>query len=348
MTVPSPKTNKGIADSSFPACYVEMPASAESRRAAFYLAAEEYVAHVLPEDNYLFTWVLSPTVVMGRNQVANQEINLPFCKAEGIDIIRRKSGGGCIYADKGNIMTSLITGAGAVEPLFIEYAHSIAKGLKTLGVEVQVSGRNDITLAEGQKICGNAFYHLPKRNIVHGTMLYDTNERLMAGALTPEQPKLQAAGVKSVRSRIGLLKNKLSIDIETLRLEFRHMLCNRTIKLNEKDIREIEIIEDEYYDPEYLFGKVNRNDIICSQRFEGCGRVELHFTLKEGIIEKVMLCGDFFEQGHAENQFLQAFSGKPFTKDGIESIINAFHPEQFIRNLTDDNLWDLIAKNLPH
>ncbi len=74
----------------FPACHVVFPASADSRRATFYLAAEEYIAQKLPADNYLFSWQLSPTVVIGRNQVVHQEINLDFCQAEGIDVVRRK------------------------------------------------------------------------------------------------------------------------------------------------------------------------------------------------------------------------------------------------------------------
>ena len=159
----------------FPACFVELPSYTEHRRAPFYLAAEEYIAQTLPVDNYLFSWQLGPTVVMGRNQVAHQEVDLDFCRREGIDVVRRKSGGGAIFADSRNIMWSLITGEGAVEPLFVEYAEKVARALNKLGADVELSGRNDIVLRDGGKICGNAFYHLPNRNIVHGTMLYDTN-----------------------------------------------------------------------------------------------------------------------------------------------------------------------------
>ena len=111
----------------FPACFVELPSYTEHRRAPFYLAAEEYIAQTLPVDNYLFSWQLGPTVVMGRNQVAHQEVDLDFCRREGIDVVRRKSGGGAIFADSRNIMWSLITGEGAVEPLFVEYAEKVLK-----------------------------------------------------------------------------------------------------------------------------------------------------------------------------------------------------------------------------
>lgn len=328
---------------SFPACFVELPASAEGRRAAFYLAAEEYVARELPEDNYLFTWVLSPTVVMGRNQVAAHEVNLGFCRSEGIDVVRRKSGGGCIYADGGNVMISLITGAGAVEPLFAEYACRVAEGLRELGAEVAVSGRNDIVLSGGGKICGNAFYHLPKRNIVHGTMLYDTDMRLMTGALTPDVRKLEAAGVKSVRSRIGLLKDRLNIGVDKLRVELRRMLCDRSIRLGEDDIQHIKAMESDYYDPEYLFGKAERSDFVCSRRIEGCGRVELRFTLNGHIVEKVSVSGDFFGQGDVGNAFSDAFSGVSLTRGGIKEAIGTWHPEHSIRGLDADSLLTLIT-----
>jgi len=330
----------------FPACFVELPASAEGKRAAFYLAAEEYVARVLPEGNYLFTWVLSPTVVMGRNQVAADEINLAFCRSEGIDVARRKSGGGCIYADTGNIMVSLITGAGAVEPLFAEYASCVAGGLRQLGAGVEVSGRNDIVLSDGGKICGNAFYHLPKRNIVHGTMLYDTDLRLMTGALTPDAGKLRSSGVKSVRSRIGLLKDKLDIGVEQLRAELRNILCDRTIRLDEDDIQYIKAMETDYYDPEYLFGKAESTHFACSRRIEGCGKVELHFALKNNIIEKVGVHGDFFEQKSASEAFTEAFSGVSLTYGGIKEAITTWHPEISIRGLDAESLVAMITEKI--
>ena len=147
---------------------------------------------------------------MGRHQIAHQEVDLDYCRAEGIDVVRRKSGGGAIFADEGNIMWSLIAEEGPVEPLFQAYAQRVAEALGQLGAEVKVTGRNDLTLAQGGKICGNAFYHLPHRNIIHGTMLYDTDPPRMQAALHPEEAKLTSKGVASVRSRIALLKDHLS------------------------------------------------------------------------------------------------------------------------------------------
>lgn len=326
----------------FPACYLELPTSTGNRRAAFYLAAEEYVAQQLPPDNYLFTWQLRPTVVMGRNQVAHQEVDLDFCQREGIDIIRRRSGGGAIFADERNIMTSLITPGGAVEPLFKEYAERVAEGLRQLGAPAVVSGRNDITLEGGGKICGNAFYHLTDHNIVHGTMLYDTDPRLMQGALHPDTSKLEEKGVKSVRSRVALLKDYLSIDVCELRNQLRLLLTDRTLSLTAEDVERIEEIEQRYYEPNYLLGSSATADVTRSARIPGCGQVDILFHLQGSLISKAQVQGDYFELGDANEAFSKALVGIAFTPEQMAKAIKTHHPEQTIRGLNEEQLTNLI------
>lgn len=333
----------------FPACYLALPPSAEGRRAAFYLAAEEYVARTLPTDHYLFSWVLSPTVVMGRNQVAEQEVNLPFCRAHGIDIIRRKSGGGSIFADPHNIMLSLVAPGGAVEPLFAEYATAVAQALQGLGAPVEVAGRNDLVLRSGGKVCGNAFYHLPHRNIVHGTMLLETDLPTMAQALTPAPRAQQALGVKSVRSRVGALRDYLSMDVPTLRQALRERLTNRTVQLTDDDLQAIKAIEADYYDPLFLFGKRAVSGHTASRRIPACGRIALTFTTVAGRVETVALSGDYFDLGTAAEQFARAFTGAAFTREGLHTAAATHHPERAVRGLTAEVLGELLddALNQP-
>lgn len=333
--------------SRFPAVYVELPPETEGRKAPFFLAAEEYIARELPVDNYLFSWQLSPTVVMGRNQVAEAEINLDFCHKEGIDIVRRKSGGGAIFADEHNIMWSLVTGEGAVEPLFAEYAEAVAAALRKLGAPAKVSGRNDIILEGGGKICGNAFYHLTHRNIIHGTMLYDTNPRLMEGSLCPTEVKLQSKGVKSVRSRVSLLKDFLDFDATTLRGKLRPLLSDRSIQLDKKAVQEIDQIALSYYALDFLYGSTSTSDLTCPARhIEGCGTIGINFTLKDGLITDVLLTGDFFELGNAQAAFIRAFVGCRPKREAIHTAIAHHHPERTVRNLTTLALTDLLAQTI--
>lgn len=331
----------------FPACYIEMPTSAEGKRAAFYLAAEEYIAKNFPKDNYLFSWQVSPTVVMGRNQIAHLELDLDYCRHNGIDIIRRKSGGGSIYADEENIMLSLITGPGAVEPIFEAYAKNVAACLRQMGAPATVSGRNDILLEGGGKICGNAFYHLNDRNIVHGTMLYGTNFEAMSQALTPDKAKLQSKGVTSVKSRVSILKDVLPLSLPTLRQCLRQQLTDRCIRLTEDDVQTIKAIEADYYDPIYLFGKSQHTDTTLQGHIDGCGMITFQFSLKGTLIDNVRLKGDFFTLEDASLAFRSAWSGVEFTPTHLIAALHERHPERSIRGLTVEQLSALITQEFP-
>ena len=170
------------------------------RSLAFYLAMEEYVASAV-EDEAFFVWRVEPTVIYGRNQVLENEVNLEYCMEHGVDVVRRKSGGGCVYSDLGNIMVSYVSRRGDVSEVFDRYMTSLCDALRALGVPAEKSGRNDI-LVDGRKISGNAFHQLPDRSIVHGTLLYSTDLEALVEAIRPPVEKLQRHGVESVRQRV--------------------------------------------------------------------------------------------------------------------------------------------------
>ena len=88
--------------------YVTLP-STEVRRLSFYLAMEEFVARHLDEPDSFFMWQVEPSVIFGRNQVVENEVNVAYCREQSIRMYRRKSGGGCVYADMDNLMLSYVT-----------------------------------------------------------------------------------------------------------------------------------------------------------------------------------------------------------------------------------------------
>lgn len=327
----------------FPACFVEFPADTEGRSAAFFLAAEEFLAQEMPEGNYVFFWQLKPTCVFGRHQNPALELDLDFCRKHGVELVRRKSGGGTIFADEDNIMVSLVTGKGAVETVFNAFSQEIARCLKLMGAPMTVSGRNDICLKDGRKVCGGAFYHMKDRNIVHCTMLYDTQMELMRGCLTPARAKLESKGVKSVPSRIGLLKEFFPFGVDELRRRLGELLTDRRVRLTAEQIARIEELEKPYHDEDGNYGndENNRNDekhaITIGRRIEGCGRVEIRMDVDDaGKIANVRLGGDFFETGSeaAEEVFRKAFIGLHPEAHVLKDAVRRQHPERSIRGLS--------------
>ena len=223
------------------------------RSLAFYLAMEEYVAREV-EDEAFFVWRVEPTVIFGRNQVLENEVNLEYCREHGVDIVRRKSGGGCVYSDLGNIMVSYISRRGDVSEVFDRYMTALTQALRDLGVPAEKSGRNDIML-DGRKISGNAFHQLPDRSIVHGTLLYSTDLEALTEAIRPPEEKLRRHGVESVRQRVlNLLEYVSSMtdpadalrSPEALEEYLVGYFTDGEIVLNENDIEKIKLITDTY------------------------------------------------------------------------------------------------------
>ena len=223
------------------------------RSLAFYLAMEEFVASEV-EGEVFFVWRVEPTVIYGRNQVFENEVNAEYCREHDVDVVRRKSGGGCVYSDLGNIMLSYVSGRGVVSEVFDRYMTALADALRALGVPAEKSGRNDI-LVEGRKVSGNAFHQLPDRSIVHGTLLYSTDLEALAEAIKPPVEKLQRHGVESVRQRVMNLSEYVSgmsepaaglLSPEALEKYLIDYFTDGEICLSESDVEKIELITNTY------------------------------------------------------------------------------------------------------
>ena len=232
--------------------YIVLPDIGE-RNLVFYLAMEEFVAEKFQDESF-FVWQSGPTVIIGRNQDLEAEVNLGYCREYGVRVYRRKSGGGCVYSDKGNIMISYISRRGDVSSVFDRYLSELTSCLNALGLDAERSGRNDILVA-GKKVSGNAFHMLPDRSIVHGTLLFSTDLDALEAAVNPPLEKLSRHGVASVRQRVrnladyvsetGLLHEALE-SVETLEEHIVRSFCDGEIVLTEGDVKEIEAIERGY------------------------------------------------------------------------------------------------------
>lgn len=328
--------------------YVELPpeTAASQQRLPFYLSMEEHLARNF-DGEYFVMWQVNPTVIYGRNQDVYAEVNLPFCLENNIQFYRRKSGGGCVYADPNNIMTALITSSTRVEETFAAYCNRMAAALRELGLDAEANGRNDILIG-GRKVSGNAFHHLPGRSIVHGTMLYDTDAATMQQALTPSAGKLAAKGVSSVCSHITTIREHLlGLGIEDFKEFLRRHLSDSTMTLTSDDVAEIRRIEAPYYKPEWLYGTTAVERRGRRVRIEGSGEFSPEVTTdSRGIILSVRLTGDFFPLADIDGALLRHLEGVPLTPTAlasalagikVEEVISGLSNKQFITLLIPDN-----------
>ena len=170
-----------------------------------YLSLEQEMVKTVSEPT-LFTWIVKPTVIYGRHQSAEVEVNEAYCAEHGIAVVQRKSGGGCVYADEGNLMISFVTPDTHSEQVFVSFISHVADALRAKGLPAVTTAHNDI-LVDGRKVSGWACYTCPTGTIVHGTMLYAVNFEALQLAITPTQEKLSKHGVASVRQRVANLSD---------------------------------------------------------------------------------------------------------------------------------------------
>ena len=268
---------------------------------AWNLAVEEYVFDCLPKDRmYVMLWQNDHAIIIGKHQNTLAEINESYVKEQGIRVVRRLSGGGAVYHDMGNLNYTIIADAREDSLDFGRFCDMVIRALAKAGVQAERNGRNDMTI-DGKKFSGNAQYVRNGRIMHHGTILFDSNMSVLAGALQVDPAKIQAKGIKSVRSRVTNVRPYLPEDLTLA--QFRAFLLESILEqfpgekyeLSETDIAAISAIKEKRYGTwQWNFGSSPACTVTKKQRFEGCGTVEAYIDMNKGCIHAISFRGDFF------------------------------------------------------
>lgn len=178
----------------------------QSTSPSFNLAAEEYLFSKAGED-FLLLYVNEPSVIIGSNQAVLNEVDQDFCIEHDIRIVRRLSGGGAVYHDRGNLNFSFIHGKTG-EPLSAGFLDPVIEVLRAMNISAEVRKRKDLWL-EGHKISGTASHLSKGRELHHGTLLYDTDLERLLKALNPERRDLVKKATASVPSPVKNIRSYL-------------------------------------------------------------------------------------------------------------------------------------------
>ena len=315
-----------------------------SAEVSYNLALEYYFAAEKPlgEPVFLF-WPTVPTVVCGKYQNTLEEINLPYVRAHGIDVVRRLSGGGTIYTDEGGLMYTFITYGSGTEIDFRSYMQPVVSALCALGVNAEFSGRNDI-LVDGKKVSGTAQYKIKDTTVHHGTLMFAVNIEHLLLATRVDAEKIASKSIKSVRERVTNISEHLPVpmDKEAFRLHMIRAILGdgKTYELTDEDRAAIERIADETFRPwERRFGADPKCTFTQSRRFAG-GKVAVRLELKHGLIQSVRFTGDFFASDKLA-ELEQALSGCRYEPEEVRAVLEREDLRGAIYNVTPGELTSL-------
>ena len=311
------------------------------------MAFDEYCLESLPIDEPVFyLWQNRPAVIVGFNQEVNTEVNLDYLKENGIDLVRRVTGGGAVFHDLGNLNYTIVGRSEDLERDYPEYASIMAKALQSLGVPATLSGRNDI-LVEGRKVSGFAKRVCKNRLMVHGTLMYNVDVDVLTKVLNPSNTKLQSKGIASVRSRVANLCEYLPNipDIQTFNKQLEEILSHQyqdtEYQLSEEDLANIQLLTDKKFATwEWNYGRSPKATLTHSSRL-ACGTVEIHLTLTESRISSCRFGGDFLGNLPAtdlESALIEVI----YDTENIEKRLSSFTISDYFDGVTVEELIKLI------
>ncbi|UNK05469.2 lipoate--protein ligase [Psychrobacter raelei] len=318
----------------------------------FNLATEDWIFQELDAHSHtLFLWRNSETVVIGRSQNPWVECKTDKMAEDGVYLARRQSGGGAVFHDLGNTnFTFLSPKDGYDQQANFDI---IINALKKLGIEASLSGRNDMQVGD-RKISGSAFKHATDRSFHHGTLLVNANMQKLGDYLNPHPLKLQAKGIKSVRSRVAnLVEFNDSITHESLSQAIIEAFCDyygKTVEIEELDEDSLkqEPHLNRYYeqmaDWDWRFGKTPQFNHHIETRFEW-GIIDLHLEVAQAIMTEVVIFSDALNVELIE-ALKQALTGAKYTVDAVTSRLNdlkqqpaAGSESSWITQITDFEQW---------
>ena len=311
----------------------------------FNMAFDEFCLEQLKADEPVFyLWQNRPSVIIGLNQSAYAEVNLPYLREKGIVLARRVTGGGAVYHDLQNLNYTITGRIRDLETDYPAYVDTMARALRQLGVPAEVSGRNDI-LVEGRKCSGYAKRVSKDRLMIHGTLMYDVDIDTLTRVLDTPGSKLSAAGVSSVRSRVANLKAYLpQFDgIHAFQAALQAILAGNDgeIVLCETQIAQIEADADKKYRTwEWIYGHSPVAAFQVRRKF-ACGNVEAAFSLKAGCIDGLRFSGDFLGN-LPPDRIADALQGCRYTREAIADTLSKEPVENCFDRLSVAELADLL------
>ncbi len=306
------------------------------------MALDEYcLEHIRSDAPYFFLWRNAPSVIIGLNQNAYGEVNLPFLEENGIRLVRRMTGGGAVYHDLQNLNYTLIGAHPSPQP--------IVEALRTLGVAAELTGRNDI-FVDGKKVSGYARRVSHGQEIIHGTLMYDVDLDTLIRALDTPTSKMNAKGIASVRSRVGNLKGLLPDfpSLDALQARLQEMLAggDGQITLSEEQEAQVQAAaRQKFASWDFIYGHSREAGFVFREKLP-CGTVEARIQVDKGRLTDVAFTGDYLFDAPSE-ELAEQLRGVRYTTEDLATRLREAGCERYFHDTDAERMARLLAGQSP-
>lgn len=288
----------------------------------------QLLKEVLPGEKIIFFYTNNPSVVMGRFQNPWVECKVGKMYQNNVQLVRRQSGGGCVYHDLGNLNFSFIQATR--EHLKDQNNEIIINALKKFSLNAFASGRSDLLIFENNKnykFSGSAFKQKKDRSFHHGTLLIDANLNKLNDYLFAKEKKIEAKGIKSVRSEVINLSNLNPNISRNDLIKAISKSCEDYYEIKKFDELNVDHLlnhdevlnyKNQLIDWQWLYGETPSFNIFATSNTG-----EINLLVNKGTIENATLISEVLHPALAQN-IEKSLIGIKFEIFSIQKIMNQF------------------------
>ena len=287
-------------------------------------------------DVILYFYVNKNAVIIGRNQNAWKECSIANMDADGVQLVRRHSGGGAVFHDNGNLNFSFITDEKHYD--LNRQMRVILNAVSKLGLKAELSGRNDITV-DGKKFSGNAFSLAKGNRSHHGTILVNADLTKLSNYLCVSKEKMRSKGIDSVRARVcNLCELSSGLTVEAM----RRLVIESFIEeygaasgyvFDGMALAEVEERRERLASWEWRFGKTPQFDFETDKRFS-FGDTQIYFNSRNGVIRETKVYSDCLDT-ELTTEIENALTGVHFRKEEIKAALSKMKDQSIAAELAE-------------
>ncbi len=213
----------------------------------------------------------TPFISIGYFQNAELEVDLDYCKREGLPIFRREIGGGTVYLDRNQIFYHVVWDRnnrkfpGIISDIYQHLSIPPIETYGEFGIKTEFRKVNDIVTYEGRKIAGLGGADIENSMAFVGSVILDFDYDRMANAIKVPDEKFRDKVFKSIKENVTTMKRELgSIPprediIRVLKEKFEKTLGKlEPVELNNDIIRKMTELGELFSSPEFIFRKTPR------------------------------------------------------------------------------------------
>ena len=334
-------------------------------KASYALAADDLLAHFVSEEGsvpVLHIYTFLPSVIAGRYQNIEAAVNLPECRKLGIDCNRRHTGGGTVLMGPDQLALGLAIPLfhcrmdSSMRGSFEFLGEIICRSLGRIGIEAKFQDKNDLKV-RGRKIAGMAAC-LQERRIFffHMSLLIDFDLPLMLRVLKISPYKGLNEGLSCFSRRLTTIREEgiktsfrgvIQAIGQTFAEEFGIQWTKGEFSSFEK--KKINDLRKRRYESlDWLFMvRPPRTWKVCVERKTPAGLVQVYLTVARGIIENLLISGDFFSTAEKVARVESALRWTPARRNNVERVLQkAMEDGKTIYRLDASTLTDIIMEGV--